>query len=197
MDVGNNVNSQRIPMNVRPLNMLKDYTDSEEVHKWPKNTILIVGDSIINGIEESRIKKNFPVKVRSYQGAKISDMYDYLTPLLKKEPTYIFLHVGSNNSPNEDSTTILDKFLLLKMHIKVILPNVKIYLSCPVLRMDDAKANLTLRHFTNKLKALNIDVIINDNVDVTCLGKAGQHLNPKGSGRLAMIFFITNAASLA
>ena len=131
-DEGNNVNSQRIPMNVRPFNMLKDYTDSEEVHKWPKNTIVIVGDSIINGIEESRIKKKIQVKVRSYQGAKISDMYDYLTPLLKKEPTYIFLHVGSNNSPNEDSTTILDKFL--QMHIKVILPNVKIYLSCLVLK---------------------------------------------------------------
>ena len=187
-DEGNITNSQRIPMNVRTLNMLKDHTDIEEVHKWPKNTILIVGDSIINGIEESRITKKFPVKVRSYQGAKISDMYDYLTPLLKKEPTYIFLHVGSNNSPNEDSTAILDKLLLLKMHIKLILPNVKIYLSCPVLRIDDAKANLTLRNFTNKLKSLNIDVIINDNVDVTCLGKAGLHLNPKGSGRLAMNF---------
>ena len=128
------------------------------------------------------------MKVRSYQVAKIRDMYGYFTPLLKKEPTYIFLHVGSNNSPNEDSTAILDKLLLLKMHIKLILPNVKIYLSCPVLRIDDAKANLTLRNFTNKLKSLNIDVIINDNVDVTCLGKAGLHLNPKGSGRLAMNF---------
>ena len=88
-DEGNNVNSQRIPMNVRPLNMLKDYTDSEEVHKWPKNTILIVGDSIINGIEESRIKKKIPVKVKLYQGAKISDMYDYLTSLLK--PTFFYM----------------------------------------------------------------------------------------------------------
>ena len=76
-DGGNITNSQHIPMNVRTLNMLKKDTDIEEVHKWPKNTILIVGDSIINGIEESRIKKTFPVKVRSYQGAKISDMYDY------------------------------------------------------------------------------------------------------------------------
>ena len=74
------------------------------------------------------------------------------------------------------------------MHIKLILPNIKIYLSHPVLRIDDAKANLTLRHFTNKLKSLNIGVIINDNIDVTCLGKAGLHLNPKGSGRLAMNF---------
>ena len=74
------------------------------------------------------------------------------------------------------------------MHIKLILPNAKIYLSCPVLRIDDAKANLTLRHFTNKLKSLNIGVILNDNVDVTCLGKAGLHLNRKGSGRLPMNF---------
>ena len=74
------------------------------------------------------------------------------------------------------------------MHIKLIIRNVKIYLTCPVLRIDDAKANLTLRHFTNKLKSLNIGVIINDNVDVKCLGKAGLHLNSKGSGRLAMNF---------
>ena len=72
-------------MNVRTLNMLKKDTDIEEVHKWPKNKILIVGDSIINGIEESRIKKKIPVEVRLYQDAKISDMYDYLTPLLKKK----------------------------------------------------------------------------------------------------------------
>ena len=53
--------------------------------------------------------------------------------------------------------------------------------------MPCVEANLTLRHFTNTLKALNIDVIINDNVDVTCLGKAGLHLNPKGSGRLSQM----------
>ena len=172
----------------RSLNMLKNPTINEEVYKWPNNTVLIAGDSILNGIEESRLKKNYPVKVRTYPGTTINDMYDYLTPLLKKEPSYIFLHCGSNNSTKEDSNTIMDKLLLLKLHIINILPKVIIYLSCPVLRFDDTKAGFTLHQLAKKLMSLNIDVISNDNVDATCIGKAGLHLNYKGSGRLAMNF---------
>ena len=58
-------------------------------HAWPPNTVLIAGDSILNGIEENRLKKNLSVKVRSFPGSNIDDMYDYLKPLLKKKPSYI------------------------------------------------------------------------------------------------------------
>ena len=153
-----------------------------------EGTVLIAGDSILNGIEESRLKRKYPAKVRAYPGASIGDMYDYLTPLLKKEPTFIFLHVGSNNATSDDSKTILDKLLLLKMHINVVLPNTKIYLSCPVSRFDNPKAGITLRQLSDDLKFLNIDVIDNDNVDPSCVGKAGLHLNHKGSGKLAANF---------
>ena len=30
-----------------------------DAHPWPKNTILIAGDSMINGINEKRISTNF------------------------------------------------------------------------------------------------------------------------------------------
>ena len=51
-------------------------------HAWPPNTVLIAGDSILNCIEENRLKKNLSVKVRSFPGSNIDDMYDYLKPLL-------------------------------------------------------------------------------------------------------------------
>ena len=36
-----------------------------DAHLWPKNTVLIAGDSMINGINEKRISTNFKsVKVR-------------------------------------------------------------------------------------------------------------------------------------
>ena len=53
------------------------------------------------------------------------------------------------------------------------------------LTLDDAKANLTLRHLGYELKSLP-NVIVNENVDGSCLGKKGLHLNPKGSGRLSV-----------
>ena len=41
------------------------------------------------------------VAVKSFSGARIADMEDYLKPLLRKEPDEIILHVGINNIRNE------------------------------------------------------------------------------------------------
>ena len=54
-------------------------------HKWSKNTTLIVGDSMITGVDETMIsRKDRVVKVRSFSGATVEYMYDYLKPILKK-----------------------------------------------------------------------------------------------------------------
>ena len=55
-------------------------------YHWPKNTILITGDSTINGINEKCISTNFKsVKVRYFSGATIDAMCFNLIPLLKKK----------------------------------------------------------------------------------------------------------------
>ena len=114
-------------------------------------------------------------------------MYDYLSPLLKKVPSVIILHIGSNDSTQKTSTEILEEIWNLKDRIESVLPKVKIYLSCPVIRIDNVKADLTLRHLGKKLQHhFSSSVIINDNIDSSCLGKKVLHLNPRGSGRLAM-----------
>ena len=154
--------------------------------KWPQNTILITGDSILNNIQEHRLRKNFIVKVRAFPGANTRDMYDYIAPLLKKEPKYIFLHIGSNDAVIKNSDVILDDILQLKSHNESVLPNSVVYLSCPILRFD--KAGLTLVHLRSKMKEVIINIISNENVDSSCLGKAGLHLNSKGTGLLAMNF---------
>ena len=46
-----------------------------DAHPWPKNTILIAGDSMINVINEKRNSTNFKsVKVRRFSGATIDDI---------------------------------------------------------------------------------------------------------------------------
>lgn len=155
-------------------------------HHWPTNTVLITGDSMLNGIQEERLNKNLNVKVRPFPGAKVNDMYDYIAPLLRKMPTYIILHIGCNDAQEKTSSEIFNDILRLKTHIETKLPTVEVYLSCPVIRVDSAKAGLTLCHLTRKMMTIN--AITNNNIDGTCLGKAGLHLNAKGTGRLAINF---------
>ena len=115
-------------------------------------------------------------------------MYDFLEPLLKKHPKYILLHISSNDSVNRSPEDIIHRLDALKAHIMAKLPDVKIYLSCPTMRTDNGTASLTLGKVRDYMKSFMSDVIDNENIDRSCLGKAGLHLNAKGSGRLAMNF---------
>ena len=118
-------------------------------------------------------------------------MYDYLTPLLKKEPGTIILHAGSNNSTSKNAAAIVDKLLVLKQHIKTILPNCVVCLSTPTLRLDNPSAGFVLRQVSDILKQLNIEIVNNDDINASFVGKAGLHLNMRGAGRLATNYINT------
>ena len=81
----------------------------------------------------------------------------------------------------------IQKIKNLKLHIESVLPKVRLYISCPILHTDNIRVNLTLREVDLYMKSLNYSVK-NDNIDNTCLGRKGLHLNLKGSGRLAINF---------
>ena len=57
-------------------------------------TCLVVGDSMLRHIDETRMPRKFNGKVRPFPGVKISDKYSYLIPILNKKPDYIVFHVG-------------------------------------------------------------------------------------------------------
>ena len=162
-------------------NDIKDTT-----HQWKPHTTLIVGDSMLSGINEFRLSTKRNVKVRSFPGALIDDMYDYVKPLLKKRPDRIILHIGTNNCLNEPSRQILDKILKLKSFIELNLPSCKVIISNLIQRTDDGKASLTVKKFNEHLDELELDIIDNRNLTVESLSKKGLHLNNQGYGRLAI-----------
>ena len=52
-------------------------------HPFPKVTCLIVGDSILAGIDENQLKSGKrKVKVRYLPGAGANNIYNYIKPLL-------------------------------------------------------------------------------------------------------------------
>ena len=113
-------------------------------------------------------------------------MYDYLKPLLKKKPTYIILQIGTNDSPYKSYKEIASEISDLTEFIYSILPETRVFTSCPIIRLDNKKANSNLRDLDTYFKNNFIDIIVNDNIDSSCLGKKLLHLNPRGSGRLAI-----------
>ncbi len=159
--------------------------------EWPPETTLIIGDSILLGVVEDKLKR-YRAKVRPFRGARVDDIYDYIAPLLRKKPTNIILHIGSNDAIDKESKDIFCEILRLKDHIEGQLPNTKVVLSCPTLRLDNAKANRTLRDLDKKLNQLSkvssCEIIPNGNVIGSMIGKKGLHLNQKGSDRLAKNF---------
>ena len=150
------------------------------------NTLLIASDSIMSNIDEKRLSKSVNVKVRAFAGSTINDMYSYLEPLLRKEPSHILLHVGTNDSGVKSSEEIVSELLQLKSHVKGILPNCTIYISLPTLRTDNPYAARTIRQLSTMLKQLNIQIMNNDYITAEQLGKKSVHLNRWGISKLAM-----------
>ena len=60
--------------------------------------------------------------MKSFSGAMVHDMYNYITPLLEKEPSIIILHIGTNDATRKSSEVILDDIMKLKFHIEEQLP---------------------------------------------------------------------------
>ena len=156
---------------------------------YPSNTTVIAGDSIINGIREERLSGKYGVvKVRNFPGATIEDMQHNLVPILERNPCRLILHVGTNNAESCTSREILDKLLKLKTFISEKCPQCHTIFSTPTIRLDKAKANLTVRQLTNHLLQLKIDMVDNRNITDRCIGRKGLHLNISGTTQLAKNF---------
>ena len=94
-------------------------------------------------------------------------MYNYIKPLLKKAPDNVFLHVGTDNTPNNTSRAILDNILSLKSLIEKTLPQSKLCISNIIKRTDKGKATLTVNQVNEHLSTLQSDIVDNSNINVT------------------------------
>ena len=79
----------------------------KNIHIKKKRTITIIGDSTIKNIEGYKMRQgmtsNEKVYVKSFPGAKIECVKDYIKPTLKFNPDAIILHVGTNDLRSEKS----------------------------------------------------------------------------------------------
>ena len=80
--------------------------ERQDVHQWPKETLTIIGDSMVPALKEELSNKKHQVKVRCCRGATVEDMFDYTKPILKWKTNY--LSANCNYTEVYDDTSDLD-----------------------------------------------------------------------------------------
>ena len=155
-----------------------------------RKTVYIVGDSILNGIQENGLKKTHNVKVRAHPGATTEDLVDHLNPILRKKTDLIIFHGGTNDLTNEvDTTRNIDRVVQCIMKKS---PNTKLAISGIIARYDRKDLLKKVEEMNAKLANItnihNIDFIDNKNLKEKDLSARKLHLNKGGNSILANNF---------
>ena len=116
------------------------------------------------------IEKNHVVKVWHFSGANVEDMRHNLMPIIKKKPSHLIIHAGTNDAKDFAWTEILDQLLNFEKLVCEQVPDFKAIIS---VRANDGKAELTVRRLAYHLRQLKTDLI--DNTNIT-----SQHTGFKG-----------------
>ena len=98
---------------------IKEHAERNKANKSPNNTesrdvklktnkrkkirVEILGDSMLNGIQERGLNKNadISIRIRKYPGASSTDILDHIKLSLRKEPDQIVIHAGTDDLTND------------------------------------------------------------------------------------------------
>ena len=110
-------------------------------------------------MREAKLSSNKKIKVRFFPGAKTEDLMFHLIPNLKK-PDNIIIHIGTNDAPYKNENVCYQELKQIRDLIIGHHPDCKnIFISCPIVRTDNKKANNVLMKYTDILKREEKNVI--------------------------------------
>ena len=149
-----------------------------------KKTVFIIGDSLLNGINENGLKKlsNDDVKLKCHRGVTSEDLSDYLKPVIRKNPDVVIIHCGTNDLQNDiDTGENIDRMV---RNIKLKSPKTKIAVSKIIVRQDKQNISKKVDELKKRLDVIckkhSIDVINHANIKVSHLTSKKLHLNKQG-----------------
>ena len=146
----------------------------------------------VKGWELSTGRQN--VTVKSFSGATVDDMSDFLTPTIRKHPDKLIIHAGTNDIRKSDPKTVADKITDLSKQFKKDSGNTEIVISSLVVRTDGRELAKKVKQTNIVLKSNcisnNLTFLDNSDINRSHLNYRGLHLNREGSVQLQNI--ITN-----
>ena len=161
----------------------------QQITREKRSLSCLAGDSIIQHVQGRKLSmsdKHVPVK--SFSGARISDMDDYLKPLLRKEPDSVILHVGTDNIRDESSLSVAEGIINMASQVQQDFPSTRLAISPLLPRSDNLELNDKIKEANKILNSLcssrGLTLLHMTNIDLTCLNRRGVHLNRKRSALL-------------
>ena len=149
----------------------------------------MAGDSLLRDIKGWLMSRNRQVEISSLSGGNTSDMFDFLKPLLKKDPDHVILNISTNDSQGTGLTPrdLVTDIVCLAKYITG--QRIKCSISFIILGMmifgrkvrGEGGANRILRDFLPE----SIAFLDNSNIELGHLNGSGLHLNTRGHGPFA------------
>ena len=160
-----------------------------------RETIVIIGDSMIKDIQPHKLAKTFNAWINkiSISGMTSMEMKHYLQPSLFKKPSAIIIHCGINDLMQSTSVgNIYQEIKAVINNVKGKLPNCAIYLSSVIQQVKDKDLNPIIDQlndtFNNVCNETNVNFLDNGNISIDYLNNSGLHLNKRGTAKLACNF---------
>ncbi len=163
--------------------------------KAERKKIVIIGDSLLNGLEEKKMKRNHDIQIRPQPGASSLDISDHIRPVLRRNPDCIIIHAATNITKHKDTIKDIEEMM---NEAKTMSPTTNIVMSELVVRHVSPEKKQKSEELNRKIKdlakKLQIPVICHANINSRCLGKVQLHLNQRGNGFFArnLLDFIDN-----
>lgn len=176
--------------------------EGQSPNKKEKDVVVIAGDSLVKNMVGAYMSKDDPTHyyvVKAFSGATVTDMEDFIKPIIRKSPNKVIVHVGTNDLKKDYTPKVIaDSIINLTTQIKEDLPNSTVGVSALLVRSDSPnlatkvkQVNFILDNYCHMNK---IPFLRNANINNSHLNNRGLHLNKLGSLRLQNNFieFINN-----
>ena len=170
----------------------KKKTEQKATNKKHR-VITVIGDSTIKDCKPYKVKHrlatNEKLYIKSFAGASVEDMTDYVRPTIRRNPDLIVLHAGTNDlrserTANNIATDIMRLALEMKSDVNDVMVS-SITFRADALNSKAEEVNFNLKAECAKYNFIYID---NSNIGNKHLNASGLHLNFKGTVTLTSNF---------
>ena len=165
---------------------------SEEFKNRSKETVIVVGDSLVQGIGSCLEKDSDLFTTRAFRGAKIEHLENQLKEMGEKPDSHVVVMVGTNNLKYDGSEEILGKYEKLMDTAKQLKYRKVSFVGILERRDVNSFQNNRRRGVNERLKnkcaSKDIGFIEISNVE-QYLAKDGLHLNYRGQDIAARKIF--------
>ena len=120
--------------------------------QFKKRKIIIVGDSLLNGIHEKGLSKNHSVKVNNIPGGTSDAILDKLDDFLKNKPDGLIVHAVTNDITKRKN--LLNNVKKNLKQVKKLSPNIIAAFSSIVTRKDKKDISKTVQDTNSQLQKL-------------------------------------------